>query len=72
MLNCSLEITIFVVAVENLNIFVSSNKDEFQSYLDNGFLSELSRETINLCPVGSFTKKKFKKKNYKCLTFLLP
>ena len=54
--------SIEVVAVENLNMFGSRNEKEFQSYLDNGFLSELSRETINLCPVGSFTKKNFKKK----------
>ena len=51
--------SIEVAGVENLGMFGRGNKSEIGTYIDNVFLSELSGNIIDLCPVGGFTQKNY-------------
>ena len=52
-----------IVGVESLGILGRGVSSEIGTYVDQILLSELSGNIIDLCPVGSFTYKNFKRKN---------
>lgn len=52
-----------IAGVEDLGVFGRGVGSEIGTYIDKAFLSELSGNVIDLCPVGKFNRK-FGKKNY--------
>ena len=48
-----------IAGINSLGIFGRGNQSEIGTYLDKIFVSELSGNIIDLCPVGFLTKKTY-------------